>query len=203
MKTPKRTFVVEFKSPRRQQKASTKSIWGDTDLKALAREVEEQSSDLTYSSKAEVVPGRSTVVLPPVDMRSVAETTGNVDAVQIAQLSGDDVKTEALPVISAEDIDVEPEVAAAKALDVQEPADTPQPRTISKLAPTKHSRRRQRSTLSETVAETAPAATSAEPGLDEIAALDAENKRLKLLLVEHLRDQNLRLEQMLERFALS
>lgn len=208
MKTPQRKFVVEFKSPRRQ-KARTNSIWGDTDFKALAREVEEQSSDLTYSRKTEIALGTNTAVLPPLDMGSLAETTGNVDAFQIAQLSGDDLKTDALPSMIAEHINLEPEVAAAEALKMQAPLDTPEPlgrpepQTIAKIAPIKRSRRRQRSTLSGTLAHTARAAVSAEQGLDEIAALDAENKRLKRLLVEHLREQNMRLEQMLERFDLS
>ncbi|BBD41236.1 hypothetical protein Amn_pb02270 (plasmid) [Aminobacter sp. Y103A] len=209
MKTPQRTFVVEFKSPRRQQKARTNSIWGDTDLKALAREVEGQASDLAYSPKTEIVLGTNTVDLPPVDMGSVAETAGIVDAAQIEQLSGDDLKTDELPRRSSEHTDVDPEVVAAEALNIQAPLDTPEPlgipepQTISKLAAIKRSGRRQRSTSPGTLAQTAPAAVYTEPGLDEIAALDAENKRLKLLLVEHLRDQNMRLEQMLERFALS
>ncbi|PWK74120.1 hypothetical protein [Aminobacter sp. AP02] len=209
MKTPQRKFVVEFKSPRRQQKARTNSIWGDTDLKALAREVEEQATDLTYSPKTEILLGTNTVVLSPVDRGSVAETAGIVDAAQIEQLSGDDLKTDELPRRSSEHTDVDPEVVAAEALNIQAPLDTPEPlgrpepQTISKLAAIKPSGRRQRSTSPGTLAQTAPAAVYTEPGLDEIAALDAENKRLKLLLVEHLRDQNMRLEQMLERFALS
>lgn len=52
MKTPQRRFVVEFKSGRRQPKAQTKSIWGDTDLKALARDVEETASHLFNSDEA-------------------------------------------------------------------------------------------------------------------------------------------------------
>ncbi|MQX77210.1 hypothetical protein GHK80_13585 [Sinorhizobium medicae] len=35
---------------------------------------------------------------------------------------------------------------------------------------------------------------------DELAALDADNKRLKRLLAERLRAQNFRLKRMLERF---
>jgi hypothetical protein len=36
--------------------------------------------------------------------------------------------------------------------------------------------------------------------LDEVTALEAENKRLKRLLAEQLRAENLRLNKMLERF---
>ncbi|MEK1929289.1 MAG: hypothetical protein AAAC47_05785 [Pararhizobium sp.] len=42
MKTPQRNFVVEFKPGRRQPKAETASIWGNTDFKALVREVEDK-----------------------------------------------------------------------------------------------------------------------------------------------------------------
>lgn len=47
MREPQRKFVVEFKTRSRQAKASKPlSIWGDTDLRAVARQVEEQSGHL-------------------------------------------------------------------------------------------------------------------------------------------------------------
>lgn len=56
MKTPQRKFVVEFKSGRRQTKARTNSIWGDADLKALVREVEDKAPHLLNSNGAPGAP---------------------------------------------------------------------------------------------------------------------------------------------------
>lgn len=192
MKTPQRKFVVEFKSPRRQ-KARTNSIWGDTDLKALALEVEAQSSDLNYSGKAENVLSDITVVLPQVEMGPAHETADIVDAV--STVPADDLKTDALPCLNSGHPDVEPALAA------QEPLNKPEPVTASKRARNIRNGRKPRS-ASEHAVQPAQAAIYVEPSPD-IAALDAENKRLKQLLVEHLRDQNLQLRQMLERFDLS
>ncbi|MDW9565158.1 hypothetical protein GOB35_30880, partial [Sinorhizobium meliloti] len=74
MKTPQWRFVVERKSRRRQPKAQTNSIWGDTDLKALAREVEDTASHLFDSDEG---PGRlgsgETRLAGPIDAESVNE----------------------------------------------------------------------------------------------------------------------------------
>lgn len=197
MKTPQRKFVVEFKSPRRQSKTRTNSIWGDTDLKAFARQVEDQSSDLNSSDKTQDVVSAGTVTLPAsVDMGSSDETAGNVEAVKIANVPADDLKTDELPGVNAGDLEV---VSAAA---TQETLNTPEARTISKRASKRRIGRRQPS-ASKYAVQTARPEVSAEPIVDEIAVLDAENKRLKQLLVEHLSDQNMRLKQMLERFDLS
>jgi hypothetical protein len=46
--------------------------------------------------------------------------------------------------------------------------------------------------------------SAADPiSFDEVAALDAENKRLKRLLAEQLQTQNLQLKKMLERFEVT
>lgn len=46
MKPQQRKFIVEVKSTRRRTTARPSSIWGDTDLKALAREAETEAPDL-------------------------------------------------------------------------------------------------------------------------------------------------------------
>ena len=47
-----RRFVVEIKSSRRRPKTQAPSIWGDTDFKALAREVEVQAPHIFEELKA-------------------------------------------------------------------------------------------------------------------------------------------------------
>ena len=162
MKTPQRKFVVEFKSPRRQSKTRTNSIWGDTDLKAFAREVEDQPSELNYSGKTENVLNASTVLLPPVDMGSAHETAGNVDAVQISNVSADDLKTDALPGINSGHPDVEAAVATQESNNAPEPLSTPEPRTTSKRARIIRSGRKQRSASSGDAVQPAHAEVSVE-----------------------------------------
>lgn len=51
MRATRRNFVVEYKNRSRQTKSDKSvSIWGDTDLKAVARQVEEQSAHLSTSA---------------------------------------------------------------------------------------------------------------------------------------------------------
>ena len=197
MKTPQRKFVVEFKSPRRQSKTRTNSIWGDTDLKALAREVEDQSPGLTSSDKTQEMVSAGKVTLPAqVDMGSSDKTAGNVEAAKIVDVPANDLKTDELPGVNAGHLEVVSAAATQKTLN------TPEARTISKRASKRRIGRRQ-PPVSEDVVQAARPEVAVEAIVDEIAELDAENKRLKQLLVEHLRDQNLALKQMLERFDLS
>lgn len=46
MKPQQRKFIVEVKSPRRRLTTSQSSIWGDTDLKAIARAAETEAPHL-------------------------------------------------------------------------------------------------------------------------------------------------------------
>lgn len=195
MKTPQRKFVVEFKSPRRQPKSATNSIWGDTDLKAFAREVEDQPSDLKRSSETREVVSAGAITLPgSVDMGSANDAIA-VDAVHVAKPPAGSPHTEAL----SDDSDY---VEAGSVAEVHENLPVPLPRRLSIRAP-RRVERAQRSAR-KSGHQNARSATAAEPVfLDEIAVLDAENKRLKQQLVEHFRDQNLRLKQMLGRFEIS
>ncbi|MDH4441431.1 MAG: transcriptional regulator, partial [Rhizobium sp.] len=43
MKKVQRSFAVEYKSGRRKSDANSKSIWGNVDLKSVARDVEEEA----------------------------------------------------------------------------------------------------------------------------------------------------------------
>jgi hypothetical protein len=43
MRKPQRNFLIEYKSGRRQTKPRANSIWGETDLSAIARELEDES----------------------------------------------------------------------------------------------------------------------------------------------------------------
>ncbi|GAA2830681.1 hypothetical protein EDC40_11724 [Aminobacter aminovorans] len=196
MKTPQRTFVVEFKS-RRQSKSHANSIWGDTDLKALAKEVEDQQADLSYPGHARHTAGTGAVTSPvKVDTHSSDEPAVAADLAQIAGGATVNSPTDGLPKLNA----AQSEVASVGA--AQEDVHSSRPRKISKRTPQRRAQRGQ--PAGNSVHQTEQVKIAAEPfKLDDITALDAENKRLRHLLVEHLRDQNSRLKQMLERFDLS
>ncbi len=83
MRAPQRKFVVEFKSRSRKPKVSTPaSIWGDTDLKAVSRELEEQpdgpfapSMGLPMATDTEPHRGEMQTVVPALDHPSFPGTT--------------------------------------------------------------------------------------------------------------------------------
>lgn len=195
MKTPQRKFVVEFKSPRRLPKTRTNSIWGDTDLKAFACEVEDQHSDLKRLSETRDVVSAGAITTPSsIDLGSANDAVV-VDAVQAAKPLAESPKIEGLSVDVGR-------VEAGSVAEVHDNLPVPQPRKLSTLAP--RGLERAQRPVRKSKDQSARSESTAEPvSPDEIAALDAENKRLKQQLVELFRDQNLRLKQMLGRFELS
>ncbi|MQW70321.1 hypothetical protein GHK50_00565 [Sinorhizobium medicae] len=192
MKTPQRRFVVERKSRRRQPKAQTNSIWGDTDLKALARELDDTASHLFNSDEGPGRPGSGeTRFADPIDAESVNERA--------------DVARVAIPFIIAEvEISKHDEADGPAEVVVQEEESQPasQRRTTSIGNPRKRALARTIANNSEVGNENRKpqAGTVDNPiSVDELATLEADNKRLKRLLAEQLRAQNLWLKKMIER----
>jgi hypothetical protein len=200
MRTPQRNFVVEFKSERRQPKAGANSIWGDTDLKAVAREVEDEASHLLPSN---VAPGPSTPdaggdVLPSViNADSASEHPGDLDVVRAAILSTDSAEVDVPKQHQVDHLVVE---AVA---DVQENQPSSPPQAKSEDVARKRAKRAPATAQISTDAHedrSAQSKTAADPiPVDEVTALDTENKRLKRLLVKQLRAENLQLKKMIER----
>ena len=213
MKKPQRKFVVEFKSGRRLTKGGAGSIWGNTDLKAVAREVEDQSSHLFGAAKTPV--------------REVTEPTPDPGA-QIAPAEPVVESAAPEPLTNATSAD-SPASPSAFIDEVAEPAPTPVgPLTVSKIdqvaapeqtllappavpktvkAPKTAPRKRVARVLPVPVPSAkgepqVPAAGAVTPATasDELATLDAENKRLRHLLANKLRAQNAELKSMLDRF---
>ncbi|WP_457661399.1 hypothetical protein [Sinorhizobium medicae] len=193
MKTPQRSFVVEFKSGRRQPKTKANSIWGDTDLRALAREVEEKASHLFSSNEAPLTPNSAEMGLADsLNAASASEDGGDVAVVP----SSEGAETEILK--HAADLPV-----AAEAV-----AQVPESQPASQHRTTTGTRRKR--ARAQAIAHNSELGTEARKpqngtvdnpiSVDELATLDADNKRLNRLLAEQLREQNLRLKKMLERF---
>ncbi|NVD41794.1 hypothetical protein HT585_23275 [Ensifer sp. HO-A22] len=175
MKPHQRKFIVEFKSPRRRSTIRPASIWGDTDLKALVRKSESEAPHLfaAVDQPAGIGPGPSAAV--GVEIESVLDSVSHVaDAIAAPQ-------EVTVPPDRAED-------ASALHADV-----IPATKTAPQLykVPRQARGRRARSNASE-----APIQVS----VDDLAALEEENRRLKALLAHRLRQENARLGSMLARF---
>ncbi|MGO7133531.1 hypothetical protein AB9E06_22025 [Rhizobium leguminosarum] len=195
MKTPQRKFIVEFKSGRRPTKGRTNSIWGDTDLKAFSREAEDKAPHPFNSNAAHVLPDEGG------DMASDAMNSGSArehpgEAIVAGALisSSDGAKVDVpdhceTTLLTAE---VVAQVQESQAIFQPEKTSNGTLRKRVKRGPVSMGRSKSRSTKSVTarVAVT----------LEEVTALDAENKRLKRLLAEQLLAQNLQLTKMLARF---
>lgn len=195
MKTPRR-FVVEYKTNRRQSKFQTNSIWGDTDFKALALEVESQASHLFAA--------QSNSGVPDTDENSMSPPA-NLDALNLIH------DADPAPVAAEPDCEShtasEEHVAAIPVTGPEMPTPPSQPATEARRAAKSTPRASRRQLPRSRVAVPAEAASNehidatALTSQEELAALDAENKHLKGLLAKRLREQNLQLQKMLERFG--
>ena len=190
MKTPQRRFVVEFKSGRRQPKVQAGSIWGNTDLKTLAREVENEAAHLFGSQELSGDGG--------IDAAGDADVQNFVDkpAVIIARVPTSEVADEAAAThLGTTSADKAPQtaigpLAVAKTGGLLKRAGgkhPPLPSPVTSLKPMKKQ--------SDLASRSAPTVS-----LDELASLNAENIRLRNLLAKQLRAENETLKKMLGRF---
>ncbi|MFK0278432.1 hypothetical protein ACIQUG_32510 [Ensifer sp. NPDC090286] len=171
MRQQQRKFIVEFKSPRRRSAVRPASIWGDTDLKALAREAESDAPHLF------AVAGR------PVDLSSQQATEERVEATPV-----DNVSFVADLAAAAEVTVLSERAEEASSLHVI-PVATMAPQPLKR--PRKARVRPTRQTAMDAPKQVA---------VDDLAVLEDENRRLKGLLVARLRQENAQLRRMLERF---
>ncbi|EUB98521.1 hypothetical protein PMI07_004802 [Rhizobium sp. CF080] len=194
MRIPRRNFVVEYKTNRRQTKVQSASIWGNVDLKAVARDLESES-DLPkadarlFDFLEQPVVGEPEA--PTLDVQPVARHPDN----PIATPSPKDSDTEAATVAV-------PEAPRADAAPEQEPL-------VSALGPSSKSQARRRASTRIHKGEMPTRPATPDDHLDtrertgseeELFALEAENRHLKRLMEEKLRAENDLLRSMLLRF---
>jgi hypothetical protein len=183
MKTQSRKFVVEFKSSRRRPKDQAKSIWGNTDLKAMVRETEADAPHLFEPVMAASETG-------PERKHELMESPVPVETAILDQDHQTQPLTSDAPVEAA--IQFEPDSAVAMMAHPEAPSTTPprkQRELRSRPARTENAGGRKAPVVPEAV----------QP--DDLVALEDENKRLKALMTVHLREQNSALRDMLLRFA--
>lgn len=186
MKTQQRRFVVEIKSKGRRSVATSGSIWGTTDLKALARQAASVAPQLFDDAGAtiDVATGKPTPVLVPVPVAPTAIGVENIESAPVGLQSAELLVIAPTPV--EEPCPSTTENAAA----------TAQPsRAVARVE-------HKPSSLQNPVrAASKNPVTADEPLTAELALLELENRRLKSLLIERLHDENRQLRTMLERFG--
>jgi hypothetical protein len=190
MKTQQRSFVVEIKSTRRRSKVAPKSIWGDTDFKALVREAEAEAPHLITHDIAAEASGQDADHAPnlepqerPADLGVGEEQQVQASSVEVDQsLSQDEDLTSG--VISQNRVDPPRQVSRRK-------------------SGRRHAIRLEHPVDEESDEPTVLPVVQSEPSGDEITALETENRHLKSLRAEQLRQQNLQLRKMLARFTIT
>ena len=185
---PRKTFIVERKSGRRRVVRQPNSIWGDTDLKALARKAEAEAPHLfgPASEQEQLIEAsdnhQSAQVETPVSDAAVVD----IDASALS------VVPPAIELIQRHDNDLsQPFPVADDADAVVDPKPSPV-------------RRRRVSTagLGSVVTSMQGVSVETEPDDQQLALLEEENRQLKRKLAQHLLDQNIQLRGMLARFEM-
>ncbi|WP_434713591.1 hypothetical protein NMA58_25025 (plasmid) [Rhizobium sp. YTUHZ045] len=191
MKTPQRNFVVEFKSGRRRLTTQENSIWGNTDIKAFVRQAETEAPHLFEPKKESDAIGEPGEIAQ--DQQPGNQLDQSDDAREQSQIVGSLVGP--TPIDPAQNHhDHVRSIARSNRKSARRPARKAATR-IGESRSGNHpdsvsGDRRERSF-----------AASVEAPVDELAALDAENRRLKSLLIKQLRQENMQLRTMLERFG--
>ncbi|MBY5412703.1 transcriptional regulator [Rhizobium leguminosarum] len=210
MKKVQRSFAVEYKSGRRKLNSKPNSIWADTDLKSIARDLQDEampfmslapqarSTEMLVSEEEQagslltlpIEPETNASALQETIMADEKDTTNNVDTPAAA---APDVpkkvrKTRAkkpVPETASAAVSVQP--AAASSATAGKPtrgrkAKSDEGTTSAKRAPVKRAPKAVSIAVAPSVA-----------AVDEIAdllQLEEENQRLRKLLAEKLRAEN-------------
>ena len=177
MKTISRNFVVEYKTNRRRKLMSSNSIWGDTDLKAVAAAIDSESttgSDLA-SKRAASIGSEFDVSAPkadPIEQRFTPELVSPISSLEsVSQVAEPE---------SFSQTHQEGGIKVGRR-GVQGRSKTPS-----------SSAGRSRQMMSSEAVATR--------NIDELEALAHENVRLKALMCAKLHHENSVLRKMLERF---
>ena len=192
MKTQQRKFVVELKSGRRRSAMQPASIWGDTDLKAHAREAEADAPHLFEANMVSTAPSQDGELRP--EPRSETPLNDNSE-------TGDDTQ------VSASSEEAEQTYSPSQGADLML-GSVPQLKeeTSGQRSPRVVKRRRKADVIhhadaAKDAAPVRPTTAQVEAPADELVVLDEENRRLKGLLANHLRRENMQLRKMLARFG--
>lgn len=184
MRTPRPNFIVEYKTSRRQPKAKATSIWGDLDLRAVARAVDRDRAVPEFE-----LPDTA-AIKEDVDLAK-AGVEGSVVRVHTPLYTLEPPAKEEMEQVAARDTSID------KGPSLQQPLNSTPPRV-----PSVRPRAQRSGTAGRLIGTDHRNGLSAQDGSDEeLASLEAENRHLRRLLVARLREENDRLQSMLGRFG--
>ncbi|CAN7676393.1 transcriptional regulator [Neorhizobium sp. LjRoot104] len=210
MKKVQRSFAVEYKSGRRKLNSKPNSIWGDTDLKSVARDLQDEAmpflsvgpqaggGEMSFSGEEQT----SALLTRPIEQEKKASALQ-----ETIMADENNTMTDAdTPAATALDVPKKERKPRAKkaAPETASVAVSAQPAAASNAAAAKPRRgRKAKSDEGVTSAKRAPvkrapkvvqaAAAPSVPAVDEFAdllQLEEENQKLRKLLAEKLRTEN-------------
>ncbi|RWX81474.1 transcriptional regulator [Neorhizobium lilium] len=213
MKKIQRSFVVEHKHGRRKADLKSNSIWGNMDLKSLARRVKEETMPFPSATPHDSITERkasSPEMFPAIPSltRLPAQLKTASDAQETSMADETDTMTHA----EAEAPAVETPIAPKQQRKPRAKKAAPETAAASKGIPGKQKRgpkikgidgadsaKRTYVKRSPRAAQTSTSAeTAAIDALTDLLQLEEENQRLRKLLAEKLRAENADLRRRLE-----
>ncbi|KQQ78136.1 transcriptional regulator [Rhizobium sp. Leaf321] len=207
MKKTQRSFAVAYKSGRRKLDANPTSIWGNMDLKSVARDVEEEAMPLLPEGLKADEAGLDVQlpsVEPPQPLLTPSDATPTTAEEPKEMIMADDTDT-------INDVEAPaPEEAPVAVKKQRKPrakktsvvATTAESATAGTDGPKKRGRKPRVSKDTTPVEPAAPklaptpdriaddAAASADDEMADLLQLEAENQKLRKMLAEKLRTEN-------------
>jgi hypothetical protein len=217
LKKVQRSFAVEYKSGRRKSDASSNSIWGNVDLKSVARDIEEEAMPFaSHEHHGKSIEGKpllagetaKTMLTPSInqhsteavkeetDMAEENTTTTNPDAAAVVEAPIAEKKQRKPRAKKAA-----PDAASVEAVSGKVAATTEKqkrgrkPKPVASAAAAKGPRVKREPKVVQAV----PAAPTAIDEMTDLLQLEEENQRLRKLLAEKLRAENADLRKRLNR----
>ncbi|MBY3348368.1 transcriptional regulator [Rhizobium laguerreae] len=210
MKKVQRSFAVEYKSGRRKLNSKPNSIWGDTDLKSVAHDLQDEatpfislapqarSSEMLVSGEEQGGPLltlpieqetnasalQETIMADENDTMTNADTPGAAAPAVPKKVRKPRAK-KVVPATASVAVSAEPAVASDAAAGKQKRARKAKSDEVTKSA--------KRAPVKRAPKAVSIAAAPSEAAVDEIAdllQLEEENQRLRKLLAEKLRAEN-------------
>ena len=187
MRPQQKSFVVEIKSKGRRSAVRQGSIWGTTDLKAIAQQAASFAPQIfDDAQKVELVETPVSVPESTIDATSViGEPASPFAAIDMAPLPAAIDRSEQDKAVVVENGDSTTVVQWEARHSIGRER---KPRLLRKTGD------------NAGAVQSSPSASSNWATIDDLSALETENQHLKTLLTDKLRQQNVLLLAMLSRF---
>ncbi|TBC01466.1 transcriptional regulator [Rhizobium ruizarguesonis] len=210
MKKVQRSFAVEYRSGRRKLNSKPNSIWGDTDLKSVAQDLQDEAMpfmSLTPQARSsEVLVSEEEQVGPLLTLPIEQETNASALQETIMADENDTMTNAETPAAAAPDVPKKVRKPRAKKVvpETASAAVSSQPAAASGAKAGKQRRRRKAKSdegaistkrapvkrAPRAVQATTPPSVAAVDEFADLLQLEEENQRLRKLLAEKLRAEN-------------